>query len=375
MSINSRETPAGALAVQPCFDELNGIRYDIRQNATRMCYSNGTWRNYSDYVHCHELVEAEAVEDAAMAFVFFVGFCLSLVAIAVAIWIFLYFKDLRCLRNTIHTNLMATYICNDATWIISAVVQEYVENGGLCSVLAVLMHYFYLTNFFWMFVEGLYLFLLVVATFTGEKVKLQIYIIIGWGIPGVIVVTWAIIKHLGKTAPDNAGESHPMVLLIKHCPWMAEDYYDWIHQAPVITLLAVNLVFLFSIMWVLITKLQSANTAETQQYRKATKALLVLFPLLGITYILMMQGPMEGVAGHVFRNAQALLLSLQGFTVALFYCFLNTEVQNTLRHRMSRWRETRTVGGGRRYTLSGHSKDWSPRSRTESIRCILSKCR
>ncbi|GLH07606.1 Diuretic hormone receptor [Gryllus bimaculatus] len=68
-----------------------------------------------------------------------------------------------------------------------------------------------------------------------------------------------------------------------------------------------------------------------------------------------MQGPMDGVAGH-------------GFTVALFYCFLNTEVQNTLRHRMSRWRETRTVGGGRRYTLSGHSKDWSPRSRTESIR-------
>ncbi|GLH07607.1 Diuretic hormone receptor, partial [Gryllus bimaculatus] len=117
------ETPAGALAVQPCFDELNGIRYDIRQNATRMCYSNGTWRNYSDYVHCRELVEAEADEDAAMAFVFFVGFCLSLVAIAVAIWIFLYFKDLRCLRNTIHTNLMATYICNDATWIISAVVQ------------------------------------------------------------------------------------------------------------------------------------------------------------------------------------------------------------------------------------------------------------
>ncbi|KAK7866684.1 hypothetical protein R5R35_003228 [Gryllus longicercus] len=129
-----------------------------------------------------------------------------------------------------------------------------------------------------------------------------------------------------------------------------------------------NLVFLVSIMWVLITKLRSANTAETKQYRKATKALLVLFPLLGITYILMMQGPMEGVAGDVFRNTRALLVGLQGFTVALFYCFVNTEVQNTLRHRMSRWREARAVGGGRRYTLSGHSKDWSPRSRTESIR-------
>ncbi|GLH07589.1 Uncharacterized protein GBIM_13053 [Gryllus bimaculatus] len=166
---------------------------------------------------------------------------------------------------------------------------------------------------------------------------------------------------------------------MSHCPLMAPDHFDWIHEAPVITVLAMNLVFLVSIMWgqsswklmlsqVLITKLRSANTAETKQYRKATKALLVLFPLLGITYILMMQGPMEGVAGDVFRNTRALLVGLQGFTVALFYCFVNTEVQNTLRHRMSRWREARAVGGGRRYTLSGHSKDWSPRSRTESIR-------
>ncbi|GLH07593.1 Diuretic hormone receptor, putative [Gryllus bimaculatus] len=170
---------------------------------------------------------------------------------------------------------------------------------------------------------------------------------------------------------------------------------------------------------VLITKLRSANTPETKQYRKATKALLVLFPLLGITYILMMQGPMEGVAGDVFRNTRALLVGLQaydgtvpmfpahggaeypaashellvedivcdrivlrariyggavsfvfccvqGFTVALFYCFLNTEVQNTLRHRLERWRESRAVGGERRNTVS--SRDWISRSRTESIR-------
>ncbi|KAF6209955.1 hypothetical protein GE061_015710 [Apolygus lucorum] len=115
---------------------------------------------------------------------------------------------------------------------------------------------------------------------------------------------------------------------------------------------------------VLITKLRSSNNVETQQYRKATKALVVLIPLLGITYILFVVGPTEGDWANSFAYFRALLLSTQGLTVALFYCFLNTEVQNTVRHHFSRWKESRDIGH-RRYT---YSKDWSPNTRTESIR-------
>lgn len=62
---------------------------------------------------------------------------------------------------------------------------------------------------------------------------------------------------------------------------------------------------------VLITKLRSANNAETQQYRKASKALLVLIPLLGVTYMLVIYGPSEGQAANIFSHARAILLSLQ----------------------------------------------------------------
>lgn len=33
------------------------------------------------------------------------------------------FRDLRCLRNTIHTNLMCTYILSDFTWILTSTLQ------------------------------------------------------------------------------------------------------------------------------------------------------------------------------------------------------------------------------------------------------------
>ncbi|XP_024883317.1 diuretic hormone receptor-like [Temnothorax curvispinosus] len=114
---------------------------------------------------------------------------------------------------------------------------------------------------------------------------------------------------------------------------------------------------------VLITKLWSSNNVETQQYRKASKALLVLIPLLGVTYVLVIAGPTEGQVANAFSYARAILLSSQGFFVALFYCFLNTEVQNTVRHYFARWSTTRNLGTRRRYY-----NNWSPRSRTESIR-------
>jgi 7 transmembrane receptor (Secretin family) len=121
---------------------------------------------------------------------------------------------------------------------------------------------------------------------------------------------------------------------------------------------------------VLITKLRSANTIETRQYRKAAKALLVLIPLLGITYLIVIAGPNEGLQGHLFQILQAFLLSIQGFSVALFYCFFNSEVRQALKHRFNRWNDSRNLSSGnsirsRRYTAS---KDYSPRSRTESIR-------
>lgn len=62
---------------------------------------------------------------------------------------------------------------------------------------------------------------------------------------------------------------------------------------------------------VLITKLRSANTVETRQYHKASKALLVLIPLFGITYLIVLKGPQEGVSGYIFAVIRAVLISSQ----------------------------------------------------------------
>ncbi len=53
--------------------------------------------------------------------------------------------------------------------------------------MVVFFHYCVLSNYFWLFIEGLYLFTLLVETFFPEKRYFYWYTIIGWGKTRVIV--------------------------------------------------------------------------------------------------------------------------------------------------------------------------------------------
>ncbi|XP_018797882.1 PREDICTED: diuretic hormone receptor isoform X4 [Bactrocera latifrons] len=360
-------TPRGTWAALPCLHEFQGIQYDSSQNATRFCHANGTWEKYTNYDLCMHLPAPSTVPEfepiiELPTIIYYIGYTISLVSLTLAIIVFAYFKELRCLRNSIHANLFFTYIMSALLWILTLSVHISIRTGlGGCVVLVTLFHFFTLTNFFWMLVEGLYLYMLVVKTFSGDNIRFNIYAIIGWGGPAGFVVIWAIAKGLTI--------SYDVEKFDIGCPWMRETHVDWIFQGPVCAVLIMNLIFLLRIMWVLITKLRSANTVETRQYRKAAKALLVLIPLFGITYLVVLAGPSEsGVMSHMFAVVRALLLSTQGFAVSLFYCFLNSEVRNTLRHHISTWRDERNIqlNQSRRYTTKSFSKDCSPR--TESTR-------
>lgn len=355
-------TPPNTTAVLPCFAELSGVPYDSSQNATRFCNADGSWDNYTDYDRCEHVLATPmpsfepSIELPSL--IYFVGYSISLAALVVAVAVLVYFnkcsarRDLRCLRNTIHVNLFLTYIMSSSLWILLLSLHVAEENVKLemigCLSIMTLFHYFNTTNFFWMLVEGLYLYMLVVQTFSGDTLRFRKYAIIGWGGPLIFVIIWAIIKPFFPTSSSLEHSSLKNLSKLEiECSWMRESHIDWLIQGPSCAVLVINLIFLLRIMWVLITKLRSANTVETRQYRKASKALLVLIPLLGITYLIVIYGPDEGVGSQIFAVARAILLSTQGFVVSLLYCFLNSEVRQTLRHHFYRWRDERNILSGK----------------------------
>ncbi|XP_066257488.1 diuretic hormone receptor-like isoform X2 [Euwallacea similis] len=252
-----------AVAKMKCFSEFLGIRYDDTQNATRNCSLNGTWSK-SVYDDCKEIYPFPSTFET-LTNIYLIGYIISSVTLAIAIFIFTYFKELRCLRNKIHMNLLWSYLLTYCMWIVVLIELNFREHMAVtCVFVVTLLHYFNITTFFWMFVEGLYLYILVVRTLTRESFKLRVYVLIGWGTPLFFIIIWAVCKSLLLDASSN-------------------------------------------------------------------------------------------------EQSDA------GFMVALFYCFLNTEVQNTLKHHFENWKTKKSLGPSR-LRSSSRSKDWSPRSRTESLR-------
>ncbi|KAK8758748.1 hypothetical protein V5799_003620 [Amblyomma americanum] len=182
-------------------------------------------------------------------------------------------------------------------------------------MLYTLSRYFRLCQYAWMFCEGFYLHRLIASAFAEQK-SLVLFYVIGWACPAIFV---------GISASLRA-------LRLGHPCWMDNlEGYNWITLAPGLFCLFANFVFLCNITRVLVTKLRSAHTTEPSQFRKAVRAVLVLFPLFGMHFLMTVyRSPANCGAWEVYQYISKASDGLQGFFVAVIFCYLNGEVQGQI---------------------------------------------
>ena len=95
-----------------------------------------------------------------------------------------------------------------------------------------------------------------------------------------------------------------------------------------------------------VSKLRSNVGHTSSANLRAAKALLIIVPLLGITYLITLRNPFsEGTLERtVFKFITHVLISFQGFFISLPYCFLNSEVSQMVKNQWGRWRNNRDIG-------------------------------
>ncbi|XP_025095429.1 secretin receptor-like isoform X2 [Pomacea canaliculata] len=353
-------TPAGTTAVQACPNYVNLFRSD--ENATRTCTEDGlwfvnpltneTWTNLTmclmpDRPHFPEKLRTHLGHIRLM---YNIGYGISLGSLALAVLIMLCLKKLHCPRNTIHLNLFASFILRASV----SFMKENLLVAGLgfpsdviqtpdsvfflnqnsphweCKLFFTCFHYVLGANYMWIFVEALYLHMLISVAVFSERSGIKFYIIFGWASPLSFVIPWVIVR---ATLEDElCWNTHP------------NEGYFWIMRAPIVLSIILNFALFLSIIRVLFTKLNAVNSPEAKKfrYRKLAKSTLVLIPLFGVHYIVFL-----GLPHHIDERAELVKLyfemffnSVQGFFVALLFCFLNGEVQSEVRKTWHRFRLT-----------------------------------
>ncbi|XP_035689670.1 corticotropin-releasing factor receptor 2-like [Branchiostoma floridae] len=326
-------TPAGRVVHMSCFPELRGIPYDTTENATKLCQLNGTWARKADYSHCRPVDKNSSVDGISRHWeqhlenaklLQDIGHAISLFCLVFAFALFAYLKSIRCTRNNIHWNLVATFILRNTSWFITQevlTVEAVRDKSWYCRAVVTLNNYFTSTNFFWMFVEGLYLHIMVADAFNSERFNLGVYAMVGWCMPVPIIVAWVLVK----------------VLVQDEGCWVGSNYYDYIFHGPIILILLVNFIILGNVVRILVLKLRAnPENPESAHYSiKAAKATVVLLPLLGITYVLFMVHPSgQGTSRLVFIYFNSFFQSFQGTFVSIIYCFTNAEIRNAVKRRI-----------------------------------------
>ncbi|XP_078656257.1 corticotropin-releasing factor receptor 2-like [Branchiostoma floridae x Branchiostoma belcheri] len=337
---------AGTTVYLPC-PEHKG--YDgSKVLAYRTCNQDGQWLRgpWTNYTAClqHKLPPEPPVKELPiLTFVvrdiYFYGSCMSLAFLLATVFIYYYLRRLSSSgRITIHKNLAISFLLY---YILSVVLFEpyintpeniddsYRQVPGLCEFLVGASRYFFTTNVFWMFVEGLHLHKrIAVAVFSAET-NMLLYSAIGWGIPSLLVVAWSVV----------------MVMFHAQACWDQYNQlpYAWILSGPIYLVLLVNLAFLINIIRILVQKLKEKQTVESQQVTKAAKATLILFPLLGVPHLLLIYDPADGGAGQwIYQIFNAFMQAMQGVFIAVIYCFFDLEVQREFRRIIGRWSRRRS---------------------------------
>uniref|UniRef100_A0A670IYK7 Parathyroid hormone/parathyroid hormone-related peptide receptor n=1 Tax=Podarcis muralis TaxID=64176 RepID=A0A670IYK7_PODMU len=297
--------------------------------------------------------------------IYTVGYSISLASLVVAMCILCYFKRLHCTRNYIHLHLFASFVCRAVSiFVKDLVLYSTSRHEGLqktmfaspffqagCKVAVTIFLYFLATNHYWILVEGLYLHSLIFMAFLSNKSYLWALTLIGWGVPAVVVSVWASVR---ASLADT------------QCWDLSAGNMKWIYQVPILAAVVVNFFLFLNIVRVLASKLWETNAGKLdprQQYRKLLKSTLVLMPLFGVHYVVFMAIPYTAVSSVLWQiqmHYEMLFNSLQGFFVALIYCFCNGEVQAEIKKDRFRRnlvldikQKTRAASAGGSYSYGG----------------------
>ncbi|XP_069111226.1 secretin receptor-like isoform X2 [Argopecten irradians] len=376
-------TPAGTIAQQRCASYIDGFRKSAY--ATRHCTENGTWfinpktnKTWTDFTPCVPVQGLTTIGEhlPRIRLMYNIGYGISLCSLVIAVFIMLCCRRLNSKSNTLHINLFLAFIfralmsfLKESLFVEGLGMEKDIIRGdeGImfrndgsthweCKLLFTLFVYGVMASSMWIFMEALYLHVLVYRTLFTERHGVKMYIFLGWLLPIVFLVPWVIVRIMEED------------LLCWNTSPTKE--FMWIITGPVLISTVINFIFFINIVRVLFTRVKTnRNVSGARKIRKLAKFIGVLIPLFGVCYIvfavLLVRIEVDEDLDIPYLYGEMFYNSFQGFILAILFCFLNEEVHLELQrfwHRYALGRHDSYV-----YTRTAFMSSWRHGSQVSRV--------
>uniref|UniRef100_A0A8C3AKZ0 Cadherin EGF LAG seven-pass G-type receptor 3 n=1 Tax=Cyclopterus lumpus TaxID=8103 RepID=A0A8C3AKZ0_CYCLU len=118
-----------------------------------------------------------------LAMVTYSSLCLSMLALLLTVLVLSCLRGLKSNIRSIHSNTAAAMFLSELVFLLGV---NQTEQQFLCTVVAILLHYFFMSTFAWMFVEGLHIYRMQTEQRNINYGAMRFYYAIGWGVPAII---------------------------------------------------------------------------------------------------------------------------------------------------------------------------------------------
>ncbi|CAL1593551.1 unnamed protein product [Knipowitschia caucasica] len=240
------------------------------------------------------------------------GMIISLVCLSMCIFTFWFFSEIQSTRTTIHKNLCCSLFMAEFIFLVGINLNSH---KLFCSVIAGLLHYFFLAAFAWMCIEGIHLYLIVVGVIYNKGFLHRNFYMFGYGSPAVVV---AISASMGARYYGTD----------KMCWLSTENHFIWSFIGPACLIILVNLLAYGVIMYKVYqhTAVKKPEVSHYENIRSCARGALALLFVLGATWTF-------GVLHIVHETTLTAYLftftnAFQGMFIFIFLCVLSRKIQD-----------------------------------------------
>uniref|UniRef100_A0A8C2DC66 Cadherin EGF LAG seven-pass G-type receptor 1 n=1 Tax=Cyprinus carpio TaxID=7962 RepID=A0A8C2DC66_CYPCA len=225
----------------------------------------------------------------------------SLLALLITFILLAILHKLRSNLHSIHKNLVAALFFSELVFLIGI---NQTDNPFVCTVIAILLHYFYMCTFAWTFVEGLHIYRMLTEVRNINHGHMRFYYAIGWGIPAIITGLAVGLDPQGYGNPD-------------FCWLSVHDTLIWSFAGPIALV-------------VLVSQHHYLCAGSKGVVCPALRMAFLILLLISATCLLGLMAVNSNVM--TFHYLFAIFSCLQGIFIFLFHIVFNKEVRKNLKN-------------------------------------------